>query len=177
MIKRFLQISPFALASLLIISVSSCLKPVSYPNEPNLETISYTKMGDSLMLSMTFTDGDGDIGLDPADTTGDFSSSSFYHYNLYVQYYEMMNGTWVKGTQDPSGENSPLADTVNFTYRIKNLTPVGQNKTLKGTINVTVEPIYYNPFSNHNDTIKLGVVLIDRALNVSSQIETEPIIR
>ena len=177
MIKRFFQIAPFALASLLIISVSSCLKPASYPNEPALETISYTKMGDSLLLSMTFTDGDGDIGLNPGDTTGDYSSNSFYHFNLYVEYYEMMNGTWVKGTQDPSGDNFPLADTINFSYRIKNLTPIGQNKTLKGTINITVEPVYYNVISNHSDTIKYRVSLIDRALNVSNFLETEPIIR
>lgn len=177
MIKRFFQIAPFAVASLLIISVSSCLKPVSYPDEPILETIDYTKMGDSLQLSLTFTDGDGDVGLNPDDTTGDYSPSSYYHYNLYVEYYEMMEGTWVKGTQDPSGNNSPLADTVNFSYRIKNLTPVGQNKTLKGTINVTIEPIAYNPNSNHSDSVKYRVSLIDRALNISNTIETEVVVR
>jgi hypothetical protein len=177
MIKRFFQIVSFALASLLIISVSSCLKPVSYPDEPALETASYVEMGDSLQLTVTFTDGNGDVGLNADDTTGDFNSSSFYHYNLYVEYFEMMNGTWVKGTQDPSGNNSPLADTINFTYRIKNLTPVGQNKTLKGTINVTIEPLSYNPFSNHSDTVKYRVSLIDRALNISNTIETEPVIR
>lgn len=177
MIKRFLQIVPFALASLLIISVSSCLKPISYPDEPSLDTITYTEMGDSLMLTMTFTDGDGDVGLNDSDTTGDFNSNSFYHYNLYIEYYEMMNGTWTKGTQDPSGNNSPLADTINFSYRIKNLTPVGQNKTLKGTINVTLEPIFYNPFSNHSDSIKYRVLLIDRSLNISNTIESETIVR
>lgn len=177
MIKRFFQIAPFALASLLIISVSSCLKPVSYPDEPELETIDYLEMGDSLKLSVTFTDGDGDVGLNADDTTGDFNSSSFYHYNLYVEYFEMMDGNWVKGTQDPSGNNSPLADTINFTYRIKNLTPIGQNKTLKGTINVTIEPIAYNPLSNHSDSVKYRVSLIDRALHISNTIETETITR
>jgi hypothetical protein len=184
MIKRFFQIAPFAVASLLIISVSSCLKPVSYPDEPILETIDYREIGDSLELSVTFTDGDGDIGLNSDDTTGDFNSSSFYHFNVYVQYFEKMNGTWVKGTFDPGGNNSPLADSVAFAYRIKNLTPIGQNKTLKGTIKIVIEPLeymngtatYYNGNSNFNDTVKFSLILIDRALNISNTIETEEIL-
>jgi hypothetical protein len=167
----------FAFASLLIISVSSCLKPVSYPDEPILETISYTINGDSLVLSVTFTDGDGDVGLNDNDTTDPYNPASFYHFNFYVEYYELMNGSWVKGTQDPAGQNFPLADTINFSYRIKNLTPVGQNKTLKGTINVTLEPVFYNVISNHNDSIKFRVSLIDRALHVSNFIETDTIVR
>ena len=108
MIIRFLKTVPFAFASLLIISVSSCLKPVSYPDEPILETVSHTIIGDSLVLSMTFTDGDGDIGLNDTDTIEPYNPASFYHFNLYVEYYELMNGTWVKGTQDPAGENFPF---------------------------------------------------------------------
>lgn len=174
MIKRFFQIMSFALASLLIISVSSCLKPVSYPDEPVLETATYVDMGDSLMISVSFTDGDGDIGLNSDDTTNPFNPASFYHFNLYVEYFEMEEGVWVKGTQDPSGENSPLADSISFGFRIQNLTPIGQNKTLKGIINVVLEPLAYNTYSNHNDTVKYRVTLIDRALNISNSIETEP---
>ncbi len=160
-----------------VLSLSSCLKPVSYPDEPELQTVSYAKMGDSLILSVDFTDGDGDVGLNENDTLSPYNPSSFYHYNLYVEYFEMMEGEWVKGRLDPSGNNFPTADTINFQYRIKNLTPIGQNKTLKGTINVTIEAPYYNPISNHNDSIKYRISLIDRALNVSNFIETELITR
>ncbi|CAG5087145.1 hypothetical protein [Parvicella tangerina] len=157
--------------------LSSCLKPISYPDEPELQSVTYTKLGDSLMLSMEFTDGDGDVGLNEGDTASPYEPGSFFHYNLYVEYFEMMDGEWVKGRLDPSGNNFPTADTINFQYRIKNLTPIGQNKTLKGTINITIEAPYYNPISNHNDSIKYRVSLIDRSLNISNLMETELITR
>ncbi|MFT5600642.1 MAG: hypothetical protein ACI8Q1_003446 [Parvicella sp.] len=163
--------------SLLIIFVSSCIKPISFPETPAVEFVSFTPLGDSGLISLTFTDGDGDIGLNIGDTTGDFSANSFYHYNLYLEYYEMMEGEWVKGTIDPSGNNFPTGDTINFQFRIKNLTPIGQNKALKGTINVVMEPTYFNPFSNHNDSIKFAITLIDRGLRSSNRLETPLIVR
>jgi hypothetical protein len=33
---------------------------------------------------------------------------SFYYYNLYITYYELMGGEWSRGTADPLGNNSPL---------------------------------------------------------------------
>lgn len=157
--------------------LSSCLKPVSYPDEPELHSATYTKLGDSLLLSFEFTDGDGDVGLNAGDTVSPYDPGSFFHYNVYVEYFEMMDGEWVKGRLDPAGNNFPTADTINFQYRIKNLTPIGQNKTLKGTINITIEAPYYNPISNHNDSIKYRISLIDRALNISNLIETDLITR
>ena len=88
-----------------------------------------------------------------------------------------MDGNWVKGTTDLSGNNFPSGDTINFQYRIKNLTPIGQNKALKGTINIHLAPTFYNPISNHNDTIMYAITLIDRALNKSNRILTPEIVR
>ncbi len=166
-----------SVASLLIISVTSCVKPVSFPPEPKIEYKDFEIQGDSGILSITFTDGDGDIGLNEGDTLGSFSQDNFFHYNLYIEYYELMNGNWVKGTQDPTGNNFPTGDTINFPFRIKNLTPIGQNKTLKGTINVTLESFFYNPLSNHSDSIRYAVTLIDRALNKSNRIITPLIVK
>jgi hypothetical protein len=159
------------------ILLQSCLKPDSYPDEPEITFREFKIMGDSAVLSIDFVDGDGDIGLNTSDTQPPYDPDSFYHYNLYLEYYEKMNGIWVKGTTDPAGDNFPTGDTLNFAFRIKNITPSGQNKTLKGIINVTLEPVFYNILSNHNDTIKYRVSLIDRALNVSNFIETHPIVR
>jgi hypothetical protein len=155
----------------------SCLKPESYPDEPEIAYKDFKILGDSAILSIDFVDGDGDIGLNPEDIQSPYDAGSFYHYNLYLEYFEMMEGQWVKGTTDPAGDNFPTGDTLNFSFRIKNITPTGQNKTLKGIINVTLEPVFYNILSNHNDTIKFRVSLIDRALNVSNFIETPAIVR
>jgi hypothetical protein len=174
---KFIKLTLLFAVLAMVTLLNSCLKPVTYPDEPELQSATYTKMGDSLLLSVEFTDGDGDVGLNEGDTLTPYDQGSFYHYNLYVEYFEMMDGEWVKGRLDPAGNNFPTADTINFQYRIKNLTPVGQNKTLKGTINITLEAPYYNPISNHNDSIKYRISLIDRALNVSNLLETELITR
>lgn len=160
-----------------LILMSSCFKPTVYPDEPSITYKDFVIKGDSAILSIDFVDGNGDIGIDPTNLEPPFDAGSFYHYNLYLEYYEKMNGAWVKGTIDPNGNNFPTGDTVNFSFRIKNLTPTGQNKTLKGVINVTLEPVFYNPISNHNDSIKFRISLYDRDLNRSNFIETPLIVR
>lgn len=166
---------PFIVMSMIIFS--SCFKPVAYPDEPSIEFKDFIVKGDSAILSINFIDGNGDVGIDPSNLLPPFDTASFYHYNLYLEYYEKMEGQWVKGTIDPNGNNFPTGDTINFAFRIKNLTPTGQNKTLKGVINVTLEPIYYNLISNHSDSIKFRISLYDRALNRSNFVETPLIVR
>ena len=57
---------------LILLFVLSCTKPPDYPTEPVLEFVSMTKntmqqsflpSDDSLKVTISFTDGDGDIGL------------------------------------------------------------------------------------------------------------------
>jgi hypothetical protein len=156
-----------------LILLSSCLKVETYPDEPVITYKSFEVFEDSAIITIEFTDGDGDIGLGTGDTLGDFAPGSFFYSNAYLEYYEFMNGEWVKGTADPGGNNFPTADTIVFSNRLPNITPIGQNKALKGDIKLTLEPNYYNPFSNFNDSIKYKIVLIDRALNISNTIETE----
>lgn len=55
-----------------IIGMSGCLNPPEYPIEPHIDFVRMTKdvlvqdqfNTDSLLLTISFTDGDGDIGLD-----------------------------------------------------------------------------------------------------------------
>lgn len=56
----------------LLLTLSACLNPPEYPIEPQIEYLRMTKNfmvqnqlnTDSLLLTIGFTDGDGDIGLD-----------------------------------------------------------------------------------------------------------------
>lgn len=89
----------------------------------------------------------------------------------------MMNGSWVRGTADPLGNNFPTADSINFAYRLENITPIGQNKALKGEIEINMEPYYFNSYSNHNDSIRYEIMLIDRSLNISNIIQSPLILR
>lgn len=172
--KRIFNISILILL-LSIVVLSSCLKVETFPPEPTISYKSFEAYGDSAIISITFVDGDGDIGLNAGDTLAPFNPSSFYYYNVYLVYYEMMDGNWVKGTADPAGNNFPTADSIVFKMRIPNITPIGQNKALKGELKLTLEPNYYNPVSHHNDSIKYKIFLIDRALHISNIVETDTI--
>jgi hypothetical protein len=154
----------------LLLMGTACQPSDTYPIEP---VITYNQMivqGDSLRLDVNFTDGDGDIGLTTADTTGVHGFGQTYYYNLFAEYWEWNHHTqqWQKG-QNLNG------DDIEFNFRIPYITPGGRNKTLKGVIKATIEPIYYNPLSVYSDTIRYRVMLVDRALHESEWIYTAEI--
>lgn len=147
--------------SLTLIIATGCLKTSEFPVEPVIALNSFEpKSNGAATLVINFTDGDGDIGLNPQDTLPPFDLSSRYYHNLFIRYYELQNGVW---TYIPI-TNPPLS------YRTPVVTPTGQNKSLDGTITVDLT-LYYNPNSSF-DTIKLDVQLVDRALHESNIIET-----
>ena len=152
----------------LMLCFVACLKPVTFPDEPTIEYVSFEANSDSGILTFSFTDGNGDIGLDQEFLEPPYEPGSFYHHNLYIGYYEMVDGVLTRGTADPDGNNSSNYDTVSFLYRIEDLTPIGQNKALKGSISITIEPFYYNPNSLSSDSIQYDILLIDRDLNHSN---------
>ena len=156
------------LASILL---ASCLKPETFPDEPIIKFESFTPFSDSGEIVISFTDGDGNIGLAESDTTGEFSSTKRYHHNLFVKYFEKIDGIgWQQG-KDLAGED------ITFLYRIPTLTPSGKNKALKGSIKVMIEPTYYNPLSPDSDSIKYYITLADRNFNESNIDESPEIYR
>jgi hypothetical protein len=162
----------FFLMIILIGSVFiSCLKPEKFPVEPSISFDSFTPLNDSGLLVISFTDGDGNIGLAEGDTTGPFSSTLKYHNNLFVEYFEKVDGIgWQQG-------KNFAGDDIVFAFRIPVLTPNGKNKALKGKINVTLEPSYYTPLSPDSDSIKYKITLVDRDFNVSNVVESNEIYR
>ena len=71
---------------ILIGIISSCQKPVEYPIIPaiafkELYSVPFTSsIGGTVYMTMSFTDGDGNVGLGQKDTLYP------YKYNLYVKY-------------------------------------------------------------------------------------------
>jgi len=151
-----------------IMAIFSCKKPVQYPPVPHIEYVSFLKQQDSQgidqkgVLTFSFTDGDGDIGLAPADTFAPFNPESEYYYDLFVTYYEKQHGAYV-----------PVVLPMTNNLRIPVVTPTGQNKSIKG--NIDVELFINNPTSSY-DTIAYDVSIVDRALNLSNKIRTPDII-
>ncbi len=146
----------------------SCTKQEKFPNEPHIEYISFTKIQNSSgiddkgVLKISFTDGDGDIGLSNEDTTGSFDKNSIYYYNFFITYYEKQHGQFVV-----------VLPPVTFNSRIPVIKSIGNNNSIKGEIEI--EMLFNNPFSVY-DTIKFDASIADRALHVSNVISVPEII-
>lgn len=160
---------------------STCSKFEEYPIEPRIEFLSFkpinneqTGITERGIIAITYTDGDGDIGLDPGDTLPPFNYDNEYYYNMIIDYYEKQDGEWklvpLVYTDNETGEK----DTITFNARIPDLTPSSGNQSIKGTIEDTV--YIYNPLSDYN-TIKFSIYIIDRALHKSNKVETGEIVR
>jgi len=145
----------------ILLILSSCRKFEEYPIIPYIEFVSFAKIYndtlyvyDKAYLTISFTDGDGDIGLEQSDTLPP------YDYNFFISYFEKQNGEFVELILDP-----PL------NARIPILTPSGTNKSIKGEIE---DEIFLN-YTSQYDTIRIEVYILDRALHKSNVIQTPEI--
>lgn len=151
-------------------SITSCFKSEDFPLEPVISNPEVTVLGDSARVSFDFTDGDADLGILASDTFGVHAPDSFYYNNIYLNYYEKDDVLgWVPG-EDLDG------NPVQFAYRIKPIEVSENTKGIKGRIDVMVEPTFKNDLSSNSDTVRFEILLIDRALNHSNLIETDPVI-
>lgn len=174
MMKKSLVI---ALLSLLILT--ACQEKVEYPIEPKItyQGLSYLMNADStltgeVVISIGYTDGDGDLGLDDADTIYPFGSNDPHYYNLMIDYLKWDGSTFVETPLLSWNQQAQQYDTISFNARFKRLVFNDEEKAISGTIDYKM--MVFNPLSP-NDTIKFKIRLIDRALHESNTIETEDI--
>jgi hypothetical protein len=143
--------------TLVIVTLFSCRKEEVYPVQPSLtfkEMIKHTNdqgLDDSLTITVTFTDGDGDIGLQEGESDPPF--------NLFFQSYEKLDGVF-----KPS---------VELNYRVPFLVPEGRHKSLRGDISVNVSSL---PSNVINDTLYYSIYLTDRAGNKSNVVSSPEVI-
>lgn len=122
------------------------------------------------IIKFEFYDGDGDLGLKQDENTGEFE------YNLYVDYYEKINGVWVlKSPIVRFDVDEQKYDTTFLHTRIPFIE--NENKdALEGDMEVDLlfhPALYSNPQA---DTIKYELTLLDRALQNSNTIITSELI-
>lgn len=140
------------------LALPSCLERKVFPVEPKIEFRSAEVFSDSLSLTISFTDGDGDIGLDATDNAPPFNSGSEWHNNLFVEYHQMVNGEWTQS-----------ALLLPLYYRIPRISPTGRNKALEGEIAVGMAwPIFPMPPGSPDDTVRFSVQIVDRSLHLSN---------
>jgi hypothetical protein len=166
---KFLSNILIILFSTGLIFFFSCKKPQKYPIIPAIEYVGFTKIDngtghdDKGTLTISFTDGDGDIGLSDTTLSPPYNKGSKFYYDLFIVYYEKQHGVYVA---------VKLPD-VTDSARIPVVTPTGENKSIKGTIQ---DELFINNFSSPHDTIAFDVSLADRALHISNIIRTPDII-
>ena len=153
---------------IVIVLLCACRKPEKFSDIPEIEFISInryqdTQIQDGAILTFSFQDGNGDIGLNENDTFPPFNSSSIYHYNFFCDYYEKQKGNFVKiDSVVVQGEKIPF----NLNARIPRLSYLPE-ESIHGEIYIKM-PFYYDVSSPYNDTIGLRFYIVDRKLNKSN---------
>jgi hypothetical protein len=149
-----------------IILLSSCKKDDTYSIIPAINykgyviQKSFSGKDSALKLTISYTDGDGDLGLGQKDTNPPFDNG-IYYYNIYVYYYELINGKWSEVTLTGFPNDT---DTIRIKYRFANLNPISDNKAIKGDI----ENTFSLPSRKSATTIKLKFYIYDRMLHKSN---------
>ena len=116
-----------------------------------------------MLITITFKDCDGDIGLPDSYTSPPFDTAGAFYHNLIYEKWNYNAGKW---------QASPTPKVYN--ERIRPIQDVNLTKELEGEISKGfLIPILK---SEGFDTIKFKIRLIDRAKNVSNEIETNDII-
>jgi hypothetical protein len=162
---------------LIVVVLSACKKPVRYSDIPKIEFISINKYQDEMikdgaMLTFSFQDGNGDIGLNNNDTFPPFNPKSTYYYNFFCDYYEKQNGVFKKiDSIEVNGKMLPF----NLNARIPRLSYLPE-ESINGEIYL-IMPFYYDTSSPYNDTIGLTFYIVDRKLNKSNMEEVTVIRR
>lgn len=142
--------------------------PIPFIELEEINVIKNSANKDSIIeISLYFEDGDGDIGLSESDTIPPFDFGSPYFHNLPVTYLVERSGSFEELINPTNG--NPYG---NNHQRIPVLTPTGKNKTISGILTVKLAA---NPLNTKPERVKFEIRLIDRKLNISNMIETEPL--
>lgn len=152
-----------ALFALLGTVMSGCIKSEAFPDEPQIKFKSLEQFADSASFIISFTDGDGDIGLSAEDNAPPFNSGSTYYHNLFLEMDTLYHGVWTR-----------VEFTLPLRYRIPRITPTGQNKALEGEIAVNIAPWPIFPGSE-GDTVRFSARMVDRAIRESNEVTSGPV--
>lgn len=162
--KRLLAIIVLALV------LGACQKPEKFPVEPHIEFVSLEKIDNGTgidqraKLTIHFQDGDGDIGLNESDVESPFDTSSVYYFNFFIDYYKKIDGNFQRIDFDGVSFNQRIP-------RLSNSVP----ESIEGDISINLDINSYDMTTQY-DTILFKCHIVDRALNVSNEVETSHLI-
>lgn len=153
------------LSIIALVLFSACKKPKKYSDIPEIKFLSFrihdtsdglndhVKMG---MLSFSFIDGDGDIGVMEYDTIAPLNT------NLKISLYKKVDSTFQE-----------VIFPLPLNFRILYISSgEGQNKTLKGEIKIDLNCDYQEQYN----IVKYKFYIVDRAQHQSNIDSTAEII-
>jgi hypothetical protein len=171
--------------SLLITALlSGCITEPKFPKEPKIEFESIRKINkpaiigqvggsarDSVIITIQFEDGDGDLGITAAQAQNDEPWKGGKLYNYEVESLVKRGDTWQE-YRDPQGLKVNLSG--NFIPLVES---TSKPSPIEGTLDYSLV-FFQNVFnpSTPNDTLRFNIIIRDRALNTSNRIETGPIV-
>ncbi len=177
----------------------SCEKPPDFSIKPEIEFEKITNISmldpltkstlDSVVISVRFQDGDGDLGVSQADisnlkyrkfmdSTFDDSTKKWGNYkfsNFYYKTYRKLKGKYVYVNTSPTSTENQFDKGV-----FQELIPYDEAGPIDGVLNFSTKPNYKSLKTagrlSDNDTIRFEVFIVDRNLNVSNTIFTDSIV-
>ncbi|WP_045689603.1 MULTISPECIES: hypothetical protein [Hymenobacter] len=159
-----------ALLALASFGVSSCLNPPDYPETPSIEFKSITQkafddpnngVGDTIRITVSFKDGDGDLGVGADDNVG----TNNYFCTLQLRNASNVFEDYKFSANDPG-----------YNGRYPVLTPASQGDKkapLRGDL--TFRLLIYQGSFPRNSVVRFRVRIADRALNESNEVFTDAI--
>lgn len=160
------KLSCLLIPAVFLFALGGCKKSNEYPIEPviTFKALSIVKdnqgFDDKVVLEITFTDGDGDIGLDASDTLSPYTGQ--YVNNVFVLFY-----------CDSTGNGFIPWPQFDDKGRIPVVTPEGNTKAIRGEIK---KGEIFLPNGRTNLPVRFEVFIYDRALHQSNKITTPAIV-
>lgn len=167
----------FGIGILLLLGVTSCIDTPNFDNTPGIQFNSIDKYTvpdpfsganakkDSVVITIDFEDGDGDLGITPeerSDTT-----------LLNTRYKEWGNYELVTLKGDGKGNFTQLPSSVTNKLFFPVLRRDGKPGPIKGKLDFS-QIFYYSRFAKPA-VLKFKVRVRDRSLRVSNVVETDTI--
>ncbi len=151
-------------------SLIGCYKEVSFDVKPAIEFKSLKKeiridqfagsKKDSVILTVKFQDGDGDLGLNEKEKTTAELTNDF---NYIIRIFRKKKGVFTEFIPD-----------VPYSGYFPRLKTDGKTGPIEGTIDYSID--FPHPFTPVKDSLKFQVTIKDRAGNISNTTESEVIV-
>ncbi|ALD21217.1 hypothetical protein [Hymenobacter sp. DG25A] len=178
---RFLKFSGLILSCGLLLN--ACITPPDYPDTPSIEFKAIklqrkspvTGVYDSVTVTVSFKDGDGDLGLSPTDTlpphnqynpnSTDPNRTPNRFYNNYF-FQPLLKGE--------DGVFRPIDFAFPYDSRFPRLTNSDRSEPIKGDLNFS-QTFFRGAFPSGSE-VRFEVSIVDRALHESNKVTTSSVI-